>query len=180
MRWLSAPGLEATRGNGRETARSAREESPIVSETVRERLLREVRDHPGLSLSELMTRLGIGWGTLHHHATALEAQRLVRIETAGRRRLVFPAGQSPMVAAEARGLVYGGPARRIALALRDRPGQSILELCERTGNSPRAVYYHVKRLLEGGLLRSSSSTRHSDLEPTPLLLELVVDAPRET
>lgn len=147
---------------------------PVDDSPLRQQILAIVRAQPGIPIGELMGRLGIGWGTVYHHIAKLTRQGLIRTHASGRRRLIFPAPYA-IEPQEAPGfaIVRGATAQRIARSILAKPGQSVGEICQDVAESPRVVYYHVKRLLEAGLVESSSRTRHHDLRPSVRLGELL-------
>lgn len=142
----------------------------LLSAPVRRNVLDVVARHPGLPVGELQTLVGVGWGTLHHHLKKLEEAGLVRTHSVGRRRIVHLAGEG---AHEGFALLRGRTARNVARAIVDNPGIGIVDLARVSGGSPRAVYYHVKRLVEAGLVTNGGNTRYAHLsamEPLPRIL----------
>lgn len=170
--WLNTP-PEAPRTTIR-IRESAPEDSPL-----RQQILAIVKAQPGIPIGELMSRLGIGWGTVYHHISKLTRAGLIRTHASGRRRLVFP---SPFAVepqdAPAYAIVHGATAQRVARAIVEKPGRSITDLCAELNESARVVYYHVKRLLDAGLVTSSSKTRHNDLRGTQRLEDLLTQLAR--
>lgn len=128
--------------------------------------------HPGVTMSAAREALGMGWGTFYHHLQKLLRVGVIQAAKFGRRRLLYSRSTEnlrPSIAWS--DVVYGDSARRIAQAIASQPGMSILELSERLGETPRVVYYHVRRMSLHGLVTSSSPTRYRHLSPTPVLLE---------
>lgn len=149
-------------------------EGDVLASPVSQRVLAAARARPGLTLSEARDMLGMSWGSLYRHIARLESAGLVRLQTAGRRRLLFPVGETdttvqPSVM-EAAAFLRQPTGRMIATAVILRPGRSVPEIAEALSLTPRVVYHHVQRLLAMNLIASSSETRHRDLTPTPLLL----------
>lgn len=138
----------------------------------RMRIVQRVLDRPGSSMSELSDALSMSWTQLHYHVTRLEHAGVVRTAKAGRRRLVFPALEADE-APDDRALVMERTARALAMLIAENPRCSVNDLVRLSEETPRVVYYHVKRLLESGLVTSSSTTRHRGLAATPRLLRLL-------
>ena len=138
-----------------------------------QRLLAAARSRPGLTLSEARDAIGASWGSLYRHLQRLEAAGRVRMQTVGRRRLLFatgeaePADQSSVM--EGAALLRQPTARMVALSILMRPGRSVPEVAASLQLTPRVVYHHVQRLLSVGLIESSSQTRHRDLTPSARL-----------
>lgn len=154
----------------------------LLDSPARQRILSYVHAHPGEPVGGLLARLDMGWGTLHHHLRRLEEAGLLHTRVAGRRRLAYPgpAGEHAHPLEKGRAILAGPLTRRVAEAILARPGVGIEELLEALGESPRAVYYHVKRLVDAGLVQRDPRLRCAFLTPTPLLAELLgtLAAPR--
>ena len=137
------------------------------------RLLTAVRAAPGSTLSTLCRKAKMGWSTLYRALHALEDADLARAKKRGRHTLVYPAESFPARknAFSHAVLLQGATVRDIATRISNKPGQDMESLAEHFGLTPRVVYYHLRRLLEGKLIKSSSTTRYRDLVPTPALEE---------
>lgn len=152
----------------------------LVTAPLRQEILQRAKARPGMPLTELRAQLGVGWGALYHHLRKLSAAGLIEVHTVGRLNLLYLKGAHQSQQAQALALLRGTTAHRIAEAVIAQPGCSVRDLVERTGDSPRAVYYHVKRLVDAGLLTSPSRFRHVDLQPgrdLPAVLEAARRAP---
>lgn len=137
-------------------------------------ILFAARASPGIPVGELVKRLNLGSGTIHYHLERLAEQKLIRTVVAGRRRLVFPVDRDGEARdARALSLVRGRTSRVVAEAILARPGCSILDVVEGTGESARAVYYHVKLLKQAGLVLSASSKRYRALQAAPHLASIL-------
>lgn len=153
----------------------------LLDSPIRQRIVRQVAGRPGQTVGELLETLDVGWGTLHHHLKRLEHAGLLHTVSAGRRRLVYPgpSAAEPPGSGRARAILRGRTARRVAEAIADHPGVGIDRLVPLVGESPRTVYYHVKRLVDAGLVLMDRATRYADLAPAPALARLLAqDAPR--
>lgn len=140
---------------------------------LRQEILTIVNDSPGIRLTELMERMSVGWGTLYHHLGKLREAGLIQTQVAGRRRLVYPIHRAAAFDSSAQSLLCGRTARLVALSIQRAPHRSLIEICDELGLSPRSTYYHVRRLLDAGLITSGSTTRHFDLCATPALTRLL-------
>lgn len=145
----------------------------ILDSPMSQRLLAAARARPGLTLSEARDLLNTSWGSLYRHLVRLENAGLVRLEAAGRRRLLFPTGGveakvQPSVL-QAAAFLRQPTSRLIATSIMEKPGRSVPEIAHALQLTPRVVYHHVQRLIMVGLITSSSQTRHRDLTPTAIL-----------
>lgn len=137
---------------------------------VRRKMLDIIMAERGITVRDLARRAGTTWPNAKYHVVRLENAGLVRSIVLGRRRLVFSADDMTGAdVAEARMLLAQPSARRIAAFLVDHPGVGLAELLAGTGLSQRAVYYHLKKFLDAGLVEHSNEARYRGLRPTPLL-----------
>lgn len=146
-----------------------------LQDPLRKRIYKAIEKAPGLPLSHLLTRLDVGWSTLYRELEVLEEAGLVRSRKKGRHCLVFPYEDevATSVPLSQTILLQGKTAREIAIRIAKKPGQDMEALAEHLDLSPRVVYYHLRRLVEGKLIKSSSTTRYRNLSPTPVLQELL-------
>lgn len=166
---------KSARSSGGRRAGSA-DKKRVLDDPLRRRIMKAIETAPGLPLSHLLTRLDVGWSTLYRELDQLEKAGLIKSRKRGRHCLVFPAvGENapvkvPLTQAI---LLQGKTAREIASRIAKKPGQDMETLAEHLDLSPRVVYYHLRRLVEGKLIKSSSTTRYRDLTPTPVLQDLL-------
>lgn len=140
-------------------------------------LLRLVQDEPGITITRLRERAGIGWGPLYEELQRLEDAGLLRTVRIGARRLVVPAdAQEAHAMLQARVVLSNPSARRVAHAIARGEARSTDALVRALGLAPRAVRRHVARLLEHGLATSVSASRHEGLRATPALLKALAAA----
>ena len=147
-----------------------REAERLLESPLRQQIVDMVKARPGVSVGDIMDELQVGWGTLYHHLTKLSRNRMIQTSVVGRRRLVYPVtpDMDPTVDRHM-AMLRGKTARRVAEAVLAQPNINIQDLTVLLDESPRVVYYHVKRLLDAGLLVSDSKTRHTGLAPSAQL-----------
>ena len=149
----------------------------ILDSPSRRAILDAVRASPGLSMSSLKRQTGYSWGLLYHHTHLLQRSGHVATQLVGRRRVLFPA-EAPVADARlaAHVLLEGETLRAVARTIAGHPGSSMAEVIRASSVSPRAAYYHVRRLLDMGLVVSESRVRYMRLRATRLLDELLASA----
>lgn len=147
-------------------------QSRVLTSAERMRILQVVYERPGISLTELAQRASMTWGQLNYHLGRLEQAGLVHSTKAGRHRLVFPE-KAPEEAPEDRALLLEKTARLLALLIVENPRVSVTDLVHMSGETPRVVYYHVKKLLEAGLVTSSSARHLRGLTASARLVHLL-------
>ncbi len=156
---------------------AGRSEARVLESALRRQIVDIIRQEPGIAIGGLLEKLPVGWGTVYHHLSKLERGGIVRCVTSGRRRLLYlveqgAAGQDP----HQRSLLGGHTARTIATIVAEGQGMSIEAIVERSHETPRVVYYHLKRLIEAGLIQSESATRYRGLVASDRLRELLAEA----
>lgn len=146
-----------------------REEIHALVSPQRAMLLRLIMTTPGISLREASRKLEVNWATVKYHAMRLETAGLIESRTVGRHRICYPTGATDDEMVEARGILSEATARRIAAFIIEHPGTRISEVIQGTGESQRVVYYHLKRLVDSGLVSLGERGRYCGLLPTSKL-----------
>jgi predicted transcriptional regulator len=155
---------------------AGQEQERLLQSALRRQIVELVRENPGIPIGELRKRLPVGWGTLYHHLIKLERSGLLRAAVSGRRRLLYPGDAGPLGNdPDARSILRGRTAQRLARAIVARPGRSVADIVDEMAESPRVIYYHLKRMLDAGLVTSSSETRYCSLTPTPRLVSMLAE-----
>lgn len=117
-----------------------------------------VGNNRGASLSEIAAGVGLGWGTTVHHIRRMEAARLLRSYSDGRRRAFVVEGTSSVLGAAY--LPRTDPARaRLLAALVASPGATQGELASRSGLSLPLANRHLRVLERVGLVTSTKKWR---------------------
>lgn len=143
----------------------------------RKAMMDVIKTRPGISVGDLKEEMPFGWASLYYHLGILIDAGLVKDvldEIDGRRRHLYPVlkgGRIPKPKNPEP--VLSAPSTQVARAIIDRPGMNLQELIDELGMTPRNVYYHVRRLEEAGLIKSSSKTRYRDLAARPALYDLL-------
>lgn len=141
----------------------------ILSSPARLAIYQQIVKRPGISLHELARRAGVAWANARYHTLRLESAGLVRTRVVGRRRLCFLHEEGDEDLLDARALLDEPAARAVAAYFVANPGVSIARAIQDTGMSQRAVYHHVKRFVEAGLLAKAEDGSYRGLAPTARL-----------
>lgn len=137
----------------------------------RRAILRAVRRQPGIGVTDLAARVGLGSGSFYAHLRALVAEGQVVVRRHGKFRLVFPAAGAPRRAAPPARL--GAKARAIAAFLAANPGLDMDAVLERLPVGRRTAYYHVARFVREGLFTTAEPGRYVALRPTAKVLAML-------
>lgn len=118
--------------------------SKVLEHEARKRMADEARGEPGITFGELQRRLGLANGEAAYHLGLLERARILTSARDGQLRRVYPVemGRVPRIE-DIRG--------RALHLLREQP-RTLSALARDLGASKQAVHYHVKRLVESGLV----------------------------
>lgn len=137
-------------------------------------LRRRVHSHPGLPLSDHLSALGTSWSVIYAALKHLQEHDQVRTIKEGRFRILLPPGKAKREEPRHLILLQGPTARQLAEIIAENPGHHTPDtIVYETGHAHRVVYYHLRRLLEAGLIKSAKTTRFVELAPTPALLRVL-------
>lgn len=123
------------------------------------RIVRYVEDFPGTHLRELARQLGVSEALAGYHLDHLVHGRLLRSETQGGYRRLYPAStRGPTTRREKShlALLRQRVPLRIVLILLERGSASHTDLGQALGLSKGAVTYQLHKLMEADLVRASS------------------------
>lgn len=154
------------------------EKEKLLASPARRRIYNAIRAEPGISMSEIARRVALSWTAAALHVDQLERAGIASSIHGGRRRALFATDIPLTISPEAPALLAEPACRLVALAIIDRPGMRVWELCEETGTSERSAYHHVLRLTKAGLIASTNVRLYHGLTATPELLALLADSDR--
>jgi len=146
-----------------------KEPSQVGVRSTRRRVLELIEARPGISIREIARRLETTWPNAKYHASRLQASGQINTRVLGRHRVCFPTSIADSMVVEARALLAEPTARRVAVFVTHHPGGGVQDVVRGTQLSQRVVYYHLKRLLEAGLVEHSNESRYGGLRPSATL-----------
>lgn len=132
-----------------------------------------------MPLDSLAMRVGIQSSSVAYHLRRLEEAGLVHRRVVGRRRLTFPGQFRGNRKVEGFAILRHPTARRIASQLVASPGSDFSVIMSSTGVSSRALYHHLKRLKNAGLVDVESAWGYRDLRATQALAGLMASLESE-
>lgn len=133
--------------------RLARED--VLQRKVRALMFEHIRDHPGVSFTEVRDAVGLQNGVAAYHLQILERLGFVHSESRRRRRWYYPNGDVSLW----RDLPLSPLQASIVREIRRSPGIGIRELARTVNRRPSSVGYNVKALAREGLLRMERKGR---------------------
>lgn len=128
-------------------------DAELLDHPVRAQIMGTIQSHPGIHASQLAREVGVGWGTVSHHLDKLSRANLVTTRKVNNQKCFFEQGgavsRQDMEAASA---VKGDTAGRVAGFVHAHPMTSQKELAESLGISAALASFHVKKLVNLGVL----------------------------
>lgn len=144
----------------------------------RDEVFQLVRNEPGISLSDVAAKTGLGWGTVNYHLDRLERGGFVTSERANGRRAYFPVGAVPKDDRASLGALRQDTTRNVASFVQERPGATQTELAEALGLTASAASKQVSKLESIGLVRREREHKLVRLHPGPNLASLLAPMQR--
>jgi predicted transcriptional regulator len=118
--------------------------------------------------------MGMTTTNASYHLRMLERHHLVRSERVNGRRVYVPAGAVQTVQRfVAKSVLHRDSRASVARAIAARPGANQLRLAQDTGQHQGAVNWHLRRLVEAGLVTEERTPRECKYNLTPLGRELL-------
>lgn len=126
----------------------------VLQLETRRRIHEAVERNPGSSARDVQRLLSLGWGETAYHLDRMVQAGALRRERAPNRDFYFT---PDLTWDDRKCLVFfrGRNTRRMLLALLERPGSSSFEIAERLGLGRSTVFFHLTRLLQGGLIQTT-------------------------
>lgn len=141
----------------------------VLEHETRARIMDTVAANPGLTMLQLQDRLGVAWGTVNHHVRKLaDLGHLVSVRQ-GPRRLLYAADTAEAKARQELALLNVPTARRIALAVQERPGVRQTDLCASLSLNKPSASKHLARFEAAGLIEVRRDGGACHYEATPRL-----------
>jgi predicted transcriptional regulator len=127
--------------------------SNLLDNEHRDGVYKLIQETPGLGVSQIAAKSGLGWGTTVYHLDRLEREGFVASERGGLHRCYFAVGSIDRATRKAQAATKGDTSASVAALLRERPGITQTELCEALGMSASAASKQISKLETAGLVR---------------------------
>ncbi|PKK81788.1 MAG: hypothetical protein CVT47_00660 [Thermoplasmata archaeon HGW-Thermoplasmata-2] len=136
----------------------------ILENPTRRQIFNAIQRNPGINMSQISKRLGIGWGTTVHHVKKLEAAMKVHVEDRNNERCFFEnGGEFPVDSMAAAAALKDSTAKGIFGYIRKKPGASQKDVAAHFGIRPSLVSWHVTRLEKEGIINRNRSGKSFQL-----------------
>jgi len=126
----------------------------------RQKILEVIYTHPGIHFRELERKTNLATGQLEYHLDRLRKAGLITSEKDGRYTRFYPVveGEEEEVQRILKHL-YRSKVREIILYILENGTATAEELRSITGMSPSALSWHMKRLLDDGIVKKKTLAR---------------------
>jgi predicted transcriptional regulator len=128
----------------------------LVEQPTRRRIIDYVAANPGSSGREVQRQLDLGWGETAYHLGRLVRGEALRKESTGHRDYYFPLVLT-LADRKIFQALHSPTERALLVALLDRPDLSSPDLLEALQVGRSAMYFHLRHLLNEGLVEESYS-----------------------
>lgn len=147
--------------------------SELLDNEHRDNVYKMIQEAPGMALSEVSHKSGLGWGTTVYHLDRLERAGFIASERLGMHKCYFPVGTVARETRKSIGALKTDMTRSIATFLVSSPGATQSDLCKALHLSPSAASKQVSKLEEAGLVRRERDWKTVHLYPQDALHALV-------
>lgn len=125
----------------------------LLEHPLRGQIFQVIQSNPGIHASGLARQVGVGWGTITHHLEKLEKGHLVATRKINNQKCFFEnGGKVSRLDMAVAGAVKGDTASDIAGFVLGHPMTSQKDMAAALDISPALVSFHVKKLVNLGVL----------------------------
>ncbi|MGB1585838.1 MAG: winged helix-turn-helix transcriptional regulator [Thermoplasmatota archaeon] len=129
------------------------DDADLLEHPLRGQIFDTIKGNPGIHASQLARELDVGWGTITHHLDKLQKGKLVTTRKVNNQKCFFEQGgmvsRQDMAIASA---LKGDTAAGIAEFVGTHPMTSQKQMAEALDISPALASFHVKKLVNLGVL----------------------------
>ncbi len=122
------------------------------NQETKSRIFEYISTHPGTHVREISRDLQIAMGDLQYHLYGLEKQGKIQTLRRGLYKFIFTTGTFGELQSVILSVLSQETPREIILYLIQRPGSSQSEIVRFTRLSPPTISWHMKRLIELGIV----------------------------
>ncbi len=126
--------------------------SELLNNKIRDVITTAIRADPGVTAPQLQALTGAGWSTVVYHLGLLERKKIVSSLLDGRHKRFFPVESVNWSDRTRFVALKNARTRELYDAILGEPGVGFRELSHRVGISRPALYWHVDRLTNAGLV----------------------------
>ena len=123
-----------------------------ISKLVRKKILNFIKKNPGTHFSEILRRLNLSSGRLTYHIIMLEEAGKIVAEYDGYWKRFYSISMKDEKIP--RSLIP--TEMKLIKLVKRRPGSTYVDLVKRWGKTRQSIYFHFKKLIKMGLIRTES------------------------
>jgi predicted transcriptional regulator len=146
-------------GDDEESGHSYPPEKTVVSQTTQSRVYDCIKAHPGIHLRKIGRELGLATGDVQYHLYKLEKEGRVNSIRNGLYKSFYPSNLFGEAQKRILGILSQDTAREVLLNIIRNPNTSQEELALVLKVSQPTISWHVKRLVELGILQKEQKGR---------------------
>ena len=135
------------------------QKSDLLELETRRMIYNNIFQHPGLHIRELCRKLQIPKSSLNYHLIFLEKNGLLCFRYDGRYARYYPVEGINEADKKILGVLRQKVPRKIVLFLMTRPYSSRSEICEYLKKRPSTISFHLKKLVNVGIVEYSQKGR---------------------
>ncbi|MDA4125316.1 MAG: winged helix-turn-helix transcriptional regulator [Thaumarchaeota archaeon] len=139
--------------------RSYRPERTTPPQTTQSKVYDYIKTHPGIHLRKIGRELGLATGDVQYHLYKLENQGRVNSSRRGLYKLFYPSDLFGETQKKLLGVLSQETAREVLLNVIQNPNTSQEELALILQVSQPTISWHIKRLVELGILQKEQKGR---------------------
>jgi predicted transcriptional regulator len=147
------------RGEDEKTGHSFAPERMVLPPTTQSRVYECIKAHPGIHLRKIGRDLGLATGDVQYHLYRLESEGRVNSVRRGLYKLFYPSDLFGDAQRKLLGVLTQETAREVLLNIIQNPNTSQEELALILQVSQPTISWHIKRLVELGILQKEQKGR---------------------
>lgn len=132
--------------------------------TNEDKIFEFVQQNPGCHLRRIKNELGMSMGTTQYHLDSLEKAGKIISEKHSFHRFYFPVGIFEVKQKNIMKILNQGTLREILLFIIERKNPTQVEISDHVKITPASVNWHIKRLLELGIIRETRDGKFKKYE----------------
>ncbi len=144
--------------------------SQIMKNGTRNAIFQIVRSDPGVSLNEIVERVGLSRNAVAYHLAVFESEKLMTSVKDGKyRRYFLNGGRYVNGAKDVVAAIKNDTTLDVIRYIAQNPGTIQKEVCNAVGTSPSATSWHIRRLERVGLVEKQRVANMVKYSPGPNL-----------
>jgi predicted transcriptional regulator len=141
-------------------------DSQLQNDSIQSTLLKHIEEYPGLRYRQLLRLTNIVNGVLSYHLKRLEKSNQIRVNRSRSKETRYYPINTSDEEFDIIGYMRNEPSRRIISYLLELQSCTFNEIVEYTDKAPSTTSWHLKRLIDGGIVSVRYHRQHQVYELT--------------